>query len=514
MNIETFIEKLKTLGIDVETSRTSVLFPCPLSDHPSEPKSKPPRITVGKTTKMGKCSVCGKEEDLDGLIIAVERSLAKGGTGQAIASRPRFMKLEHLVKRVDFAAWRSVIGKHFPDLLFPAEVGLSIIAQILIKDVTNPFALVLVDVPSSGKTITINFFQGIDDLTYASDKFTPAAFVSNANNVKKKDLPKIDLLPRLQYKMLLLRDLSTLFAKREEDLTDLLGLLTRVLDGEGLNTDSGVHGQRQYVGEYLFMILAGSTPIRPRIWNMMGSLGSRLFFLDMHSREKTEDELAEQLGSEAFKKMEATCRATTKFLLETLWYDHQYGIEWDKASDRKDYKLIISRCAKLLARLRGVIQVWKDRNSLDEAYEYNSPVIERADRINQLFYNVARGHAVACGRERIEQEDLRVVIELAIDSCMPMRAKLFRAVLNGDGEIGTGDAMASLDCSRPTAHGEMEKLVLLKICHYEAQDHLAPGGQEKKIRLNDEFSWFLSDECRRVRGLVSKPEKPTTVVSL
>jgi len=165
-------------------------------------------------------------------------------------------------------------------------MGLSIISQILIKEISNPFALVLVDVPSSGKTIAINFFDRIPELTYATDKFTPASFVSNASNVKKEDLKNIDLLPKLKYKMFLIRDLATIFSKRDDDLNECLGILTRVLDGEGLNTDTGVHGQRQYVGEYLFMILGASTPLPRKVWKMMGSLGSRLFFLNLGSKKK------------------------------------------------------------------------------------------------------------------------------------------------------------------------------------------------------------------------------------
>src|SRR3989344_6689571 len=207
----------------------------------------------------------------------------------------RVVKVKRPDHEVSFESWRDTIKKNFPEMVFPAEVAASVVAQLLITEITNPFALVLVDVPSSGKTITINFFDGIEGISYATDKFTPASFISNATNVKKEALPEIDLLPRIRYKILLIRDLATLFSKNEDSLNESLGLLTRVLDGEGLSTDSGVHGQRHYSGDYLFMMLAASTPIQPRGWKVMGSIGSRLFFLHMRSREKTETELAEQI---------------------------------------------------------------------------------------------------------------------------------------------------------------------------------------------------------------------------
>jgi len=413
----------------------------------------------------------------------------------------RIKKVEKPEREVSFFEWQETIKDNFPDLLFPAEVALSIIAQILIKDITNPFALVLVDVPSSGKTITINFFDGNDGITYASDKFTPASFVSNATNVKKSDLSKIDLLPRLRYKMFLLRDLATLFSKRDDDLNECLGLLTRVLDGEGLCTDSGVHGQRQYVGEYLFMILAGSTPIPPRVWKMMGSLGSRLFFLNIRSRDKSETELADQLTTTAYKEKEKICRLATKGFIQTLWHKYKDGFDWDKKVDEQECKLIIGRCAKLLARLRGVINIWKDRSQDGEVYDYTQPIIEKPDRINQAFYNLCRGHAIVSSRTQISRSDLKLIIEIAIDSAPTVRANLFRKLLDNDGEMKTGDVMAALNCSRPTAHKEMEALKILGVCDMTQDSSGFVGEPEKIIHLASDLKWFLSDECKNIREM-------------
>mgnify|MGYP001612401227 CR=1 FL=1 len=412
----------------------------------------------------------------------------------------RIKKIVKPAQEVNFEEWQKVVKNNFPELLFASEVGLSIIAQILIKEITNPFALVLVDVPSAGKTITINFFSEINELTYASDKFTPASFVSNASNVKKEKLPDIDLLPRLKYKMFLIRDLSTIFSKRDDDLNECLGLLTRVLDGEGLNTDSGIHGQRQYVGEYLFMILAGSTPIPPRVWKMMGNLGSRLFFLNMGVKEKSELELAEQLTTLAYKEKEKICRKTTKEFLYTLWNKHQTGVDWDKTADKQEDKIIIARCAQLLAKLRGVINVWKDKSLDGEVYDYTHPVIEKPDRINQLFYNLCRGHALVCGRTQINQNDLRLAVELAVDSAPTIRAKLFRYLLESNGKIKTSEVMSALNCSRPTALKEMEALKILGICHITQESYGEVGEPEKTLCLLKGFEWFLSDECKNIRN--------------
>ena len=422
----------------------------------------------------------------------------------------RIAKIVKTFKPTSFEEWQTSIKENFPDLLFSAEIGLSIISQILIKEITNPFALVLVDVPSSGKTICINFFDCIPELTYATDKFTPASFVSNASNVKKEKLKDIDLLPRLKYKMFLIRDLATIFSKRDDDLAECLGILTRVLDGEGLNTDTGVHGQRQYVGEYLFMILGGSTPIPPKVWKMMGSLGSRLFFLNLGSREKSEDELADQITSTVYKEKEKACRLATKNFLYTLWVKYPEGVEWNRSEEQREYQMIIAKCAKLLAKLRGVIQVWKDRYEDNTEYDHTMPVKEQPDRINQLFYNLCRGHALISGRTQIDQTDLKLIIELAIDSANTIRAKLFRKLVENGGKMTTTQVEYALNCSKPTALKEMQMLKLLGVCDLTADyNNHSVGNDEKIVILTKDFMWFTSDECKKIRGIETEPKQNT-----
>jgi len=414
-------------------------------------------------------------------------------------------------KPTTFEEWREVIAFNFPELVFPAEICLSIISQILIHEIANPFALVLVGVPSGGKTICVNFFDAIDELTYATDKFTPASFVTNASNVKREKLAELDLLPRIKHKAFLVRDLATLFSKRDDDLNECLGILTRVLDGEGLSTDTGIHGRRNLSGAYLFMMIAASTPLPTRIWKMMGSLGSRLFFYSMQSREKEVDELVAQLKSTAFKEKERTCRNATRNLLYTIWDTRKEGIVWNRDADSDETVAVIARCAKLLAKLRGVISVWKEKKHDDGEidFDYTPPVIENPDRISMLFYNLCRGHAVAVGRQQISQDDLRLIVELAIDSAPTTRAELFRELVAYGGVMTTSQIEKRLDCSKPTALKEMRTLEALGVCTLKELKTGQAGQPENQITLNEDFSWFFSDECRRIRGVEHIPLRDT-----
>lgn len=179
----------------------------------------------------------------------------------------------------------------------------------------------------------------------------------------------------------------------------------------------------------------------------------------------------------------------------------------------KNNLLIIARAAKLLARLRGTINVWKDKSQEGEKYEHNNVVIEKPDRINQLFYNLCRGHALVNDRTHINEDDLKLIIELVIDSAPPIRAKLFRKLLEKNGKMRTTEVEVALQCSKPTALKEMETLKLLELAYINTENDKGFGQEEKIINLSSDLEWFLSEECKEIRGL-ALPDKQRTLAEL
>jgi predicted transcriptional regulator len=407
----------------------------------------------------------------------------------------RPLRVEGPETPMDFKEWQSVISANFPAYAHPAEICASVIVQLLLNDVSNPFALALVDVPSSGKTITLNFFD-VPHLAYTTDNFTPASFVSHASNVKRDELANVDMLPRIRYRTLIVRDLAPIFGVKEDELLKTIGILTRALDGEGLETDSGVHGKRGYKGDWLFMLLAGTTPIPPRVFKIMGTLGSRLFFLALHSNTKSHDELIAQNRGTARREKERICREATDTFLRTLWAANPTGVKWDKDNDQEDCLRVIARCAELLAALRGTIQIWQSEH--DGSVSHSVPLIEQPDRINCLLYNLARGHALLCGRTQLATADLAPVLEVTFDSAPTIRSKVFRSLLEHSGTLKTGQIEKLLRCSKPTALKEMEALRVLGIAD-KTEGDAEYGRPEHELRLAEKFQWFATDECNSLR---------------
>src|SRR5262245_5954927 len=96
----------------------------------------------------------------------------------------------------------ATIEEYFPSLGPAVHGELAVIASLFLKDNANPVALIYVGPPSSTKT-TVADIIGDHPITYRSDNFTPAAFVSHAANVSSQALASVDLLPRIRHKVLL-----------------------------------------------------------------------------------------------------------------------------------------------------------------------------------------------------------------------------------------------------------------------------------------------------------------------
>jgi len=223
----------------------------------------------------------------------------------------------------------------------------------------------------------------------------------------------------------------------------------------------------------------------------------------MNTREKDDYILAQQLIADSCKQKEKDCREKTTDFIRTLWHKHSKGIEWNKDNDDIKLRETIGKIAKLLARLRGTIKVWeKGGTTNEENFDHVVPIIEKPDRINQCLYNLARGHALVSGRKQINKEDIAIILEVALDSAIFSRVKLFNALIENNGQLTTDEAINRISCSRTTALKEMQAFKILGLVDIEKDDPTGfAGNLENVMKLKKNFRWFLGKECKSIRKL-------------
>ena len=54
------------------------------------------------------------------------------------------------------------------------------------------------------------------------------------------------MLPKINNKFVLTPELAPTFTSKEDDLRKVIGIITRILDGNGYESDSGAQGHRKY----------------------------------------------------------------------------------------------------------------------------------------------------------------------------------------------------------------------------------------------------------------------------
>src|SRR5215203_1136482 len=253
------------------------------------------------------------------------------------------------------------VNEYFPEILLELDYVLSIKTILNIEDITLPFMGIVFSVPSSLKTQVIELLRKWF-YSYFTDKFTAKSFVSHSATVAKDKLKEIGLLPRIKNKILLTPELSPLFTGKEEDIKEQFGIITRLLDGNGLETESGVHGQRGYHGNYMFTWLGAAVDIPHSVYKFLSTIGFKIYFLRLPRTNVTTSDLVQILLSD--KPFNEKIGEIENLLLDYLiWFEicpisidndnNIAKIEWDRSKNVIDAIKIIAELAQLLAHLRG-----------------------------------------------------------------------------------------------------------------------------------------------------------------
>ena len=194
---------------------------------------------------------------------------------------------------------KKTIEENMPTLWEAMEFQLAVKTISNIKDCNLPFAGIILGPPSSSKTVGIEMFRGTAN-TFYTDSFSAKSFVSHNTSVPRDKLQEIDLLPKIKDKVFLSPELSPTFSKKDDELIEILGIFIRVLDGKGYESDTGAHGHRGYVGEFMFVWIGAAVDIPRKVHKYLSTLGPKLYFFRLPKTEKTEEEYLNQFEGEEF----------------------------------------------------------------------------------------------------------------------------------------------------------------------------------------------------------------------
>jgi hypothetical protein len=399
---------------------------------------------------------------------------------------------------------QQLVNKNLPSLWLSLELELSILRILNIQDCTLPFAGIVLGRPSSLKTVGIELFRKSHH-TYYTDNFSAKAFVSHSTAVPREELVEIDMLPKIKNKCFLTPELAPTFAAKDEDLIQVLGIMTRILDGHGYESDTGAHGHRGYNEEMMFTWIGAAVDIPHKVHKLLGTLGPKLYFLRLPKADKSEDDYLAQIQNDDFSsKVKEVQEALFDYL---RWFEigpemtinkesSLPKMQWNFEKDDKQTLIYIIRLARLLAHLRGVVPTWETKGTQGSDYAYTIATIEEPDRAITQLRNLARGHALSQGTNYITIEDIPPIVKVVLSTASVERVVIFNLLLAHKGRLTTSIITESLNTTTPTAlrtMTEFKALGLVDMIEVEEE------GGNKKIILKPEFEWFVSEDFVKLR---------------
>jgi hypothetical protein len=398
----------------------------------------------------------------------------------------------------------DVIKNNIPQLWMSIQLITAVKCILNIADCTLPLIMILLGAASSLKTVPIEMLRQLPNV-FCTDSFTAKAMVSHSTAVKKEELPDIDMLPKIKNKLFLAPELSPLFTKKDDDLIEILGIMTRIADGRGYESDTGAHGHRGYTGEYMFTMVGAAIDIPYKVHKYLGTLGPKLYFFRLPKLIKSDDDYFNQLKGNPFSvKFQNIKIALIDYL---QWLEKCPNMEldpksklrkivWDSDKDDDECLHVIIRVAKLLSHLRAVVPTWDTSRSQGTDYTYATAQREEPDRAMEQLRNLSRGSALSKGRNYITKEDLSIPIKVVLSTASIDRVNIFDLLIAWRGILTTRLMKSSLNISHKTAHRIMTELKAVGLVDIEESPSQT---EEKVIRLKPEFDWFLSEEFNDLR---------------
>ena len=382
----------------------------------------------------------------------------------------------------------SVIRKDYREELWLAvKTELAVIASMSLKGRDHCLVLIFEGPSGKGKSIvtriaapdrpsTKAFLQRVDD-------FTPASFVSHAANRSKKELTKIDLLPRLKDKTMLTKELAPLFRADDKELKNSFATLTSVLDGEGYLTNSGSQGERGYSERHIFNWVGATTPVPGRTHKVMAQLGNRLLFYEIVGEEEQEDELLQFAQDYNASEAVDVCRTAVNDFIEAHFERCPLNtVDPSSIVIPEELHRKIIRSAQLIAHGRVEIEY-------SEAYGFETGSPEGSQRVILLLQAVARGLALIDERTAVDDTDLAIIRHIAFSSIPPKRRELLRVLLTEGGEVTSTQITANTRMARPTAIKRMEELGSTGIAAYS--EPVCSTSTPASLKLGDKWTWLL-----------------------
>ena len=383
-----------------------------------------------------------------------------------------------------FARWLLIDDRG----LIVITVG-AVLAHLLTGD---PVWLLVVAPPGGTKSELLRALYGYPGV-YPLSELTARTFASGLDKADGDP----SLLARLNDEILVLKDFTTVLEMHREERQAILAQLREIYDGR---YDKAWGTGRELHREGRVGLLAGVTPVIDRHQAAMSVLGERFVLIrtTMPDRELLAMAALENAQQEPQMRAELTA-AMHGFLAAR---------EIKAPLVSMSIKKQIATAADFVTRARsGVV-----RDGYRRELEY-APEPEAPTRFAKVLLSLASGIAVARDSETIGDDELRLVLRVALD-CLPViRRQVIAALVTGPVDVPLGDEPISTSAlagvakvSTVAIRRALEDLQALGV----VACHKGGSGRADSWTLDEKWSGIfrlLADAARSCAAPTDKSEK-------
>lgn len=300
------------------------------------------------------------------------------------------------------------------------------LAAAVSQDIPGPpIWLFLVGPPGGGKTeAVVSMSQW--ERSYLTSSLTPHALISGAN--WKGDMDP-SLIPRLDGKVMVIKDFTAILSMRETERDEIFGILRDAYDGTCRKV-FGTGLERMYTSR--FTIVAAVTPRIHDLGASHASLGERFLKYAMGDNLKHQSE--EDIIGRAIDNIAQTTKMQEELQdVVTAFLTRRVAVNVEKLPAIPDsIKHKIIHLGMFGARMRGSVSRDKYRNEIVTS----RPSAEVGSRLGIQLAKLAKSLAVVHQRGSVTEDDYRLVKKVMLDTLPQRTEDIIRSMILACGEDG------------------------------------------------------------------------------
>jgi hypothetical protein len=369
-----------------------------------------------------------------------------------------------------------------------------------------PIWLFLVSPPGGAKTETVSSLSQWER-TYLTSSLTPHALISGAN--WKGDVDP-SLIPRLNGKVMVIKDFTAILSMREMERDEIFGILRDAYDGSCRKV-FGTGLERMYTSR--FTIIAAVTPRIHDLSATHASLGERFLKFTMGDNLKHTSE--EDIIGRAIDNIAQTTQMQEELQdVVTAFLTRRIKIQVDKLPDiPPSIKTRIIHLGMFGARMRGTVSRDKYRNDIVTS----RPSAEVGSRLGIQLAKLAKSLAVIHQRQAVTEDDFRLVKKVMLDTLPQRTEDIIRHLVltcQGDRHITIEDLARASRYPTATVQRIMQDMHVLDIVERKGTSSRYQWRPSAYIREAVEKSGLYRTEEERTRPTrlwikMVKKKKPT-----